>query len=152
MTIAPGPSTHNGRFQFRVGLCLSCHEEGQISGAAKYKFKQEWIVKYPFVSYVTSDKSLFHFNVWNRTLSCAHQAEADLMLSRWGGGGGEAGQRQGIFSVQMPDPREINHIWSKGCKFSIPGILVLGKIMYILHLYLEKKHRSVKKRIKHQKV
>lgn len=47
---------------------------------AKYKskFKNNWIVKYPFVSSVTSDKSLFHCNVCNRTLSCAHQGEADL--------------------------------------------------------------------------
>ena len=55
-------------------------KKAKYAGAAKYKskFKKDWIVKYPFVSSVTSDKSLFHCNVCNRTLSCAHQGEADL--------------------------------------------------------------------------
>ena len=55
-------------------------KKAKCAGAAKYKskFKKDWIVKYPFVSSVTSDKSLFHCYVCNRTLSCAHQGEADL--------------------------------------------------------------------------
>lgn len=55
-------------------------KNAKYARAAKYKskLKKEWIVKYPFVSSVTSDKSLFHCNVCNRTLSCAHQGEADL--------------------------------------------------------------------------
>ena len=55
-------------------------KKAKYAGVAKYKskFKKDWIVKYPFVSSVTSDKSLFHCNVCNRTLSCAHQGEADL--------------------------------------------------------------------------
>ena len=44
----------------------------------KASSKKYWTVKYPFVSSVTSDKSLFHCNVCNHTLSCAHQGEADL--------------------------------------------------------------------------
>ena len=56
-------------------------KKAKYVGAAKYKskFNKDWIVKYPFVSCVTSDKSAFHCNVCNRTLSCAHQGEADLM-------------------------------------------------------------------------
>ena len=55
-------------------------KKAKYTGVAKYKskFKKDWIVKYPFVSSVTSDKSLFHCNVCNRTLSCAQQGEADL--------------------------------------------------------------------------
>ena len=55
-------------------------KKAKYAGAAKYKrkLKENWIVKYPFVFSVTSDKSLFHRNVCNRTLSCAHQREADL--------------------------------------------------------------------------
>jgi len=55
-------------------------KKAKYGGVAKYKskFKKDWIVKYPFVSSVTTDKSLFHCNVYNRTLSCAHQGEADL--------------------------------------------------------------------------
>ena len=55
-------------------------KKAKYAGAAKYKskFNKDWIVKYPFVSSVTSDKSVFHCNICNRTLSCAHQGEADL--------------------------------------------------------------------------
>ena len=55
-------------------------KKAKYAGTAKYKskFKKDWRVKYPFVSSVTSDKSLFHCNVCNRTLSCVHQGEADL--------------------------------------------------------------------------
>ena len=55
-------------------------KKAKYAGAAKYKskFNKDWIVKYPFVSSVTSDKSAFHCNVCNRTLSCVHQGEADL--------------------------------------------------------------------------
>ena len=56
-------------------------KKAKYVGAAKYKskFNKDWIVKYRFVSCVTSDKSAFHCNVCNRALSCAHQGEADLM-------------------------------------------------------------------------
>ena len=37
-------------------------KKAKYAGAAKYKskLKENWIVKYPFVFSVTSDKSLFH--------------------------------------------------------------------------------------------
>ena len=56
-------------------------KKAKYEGAAIYKikFKKDWIVKYPFVSSVTSDKSLLYCNVCNSTLSCAHQGEADLI-------------------------------------------------------------------------
>ena len=55
-------------------------KKAKYVGVAKYKskFNKDWIVKYPFVSSVTSDTSVFHCNVCNRTFSCAHQGEADL--------------------------------------------------------------------------
>jgi len=54
--------------------------------------------------------------------------------------GGEARQRRGIwtliiFSVQIPDPREIN-LDQKSA--NAPSQRVLVKRMQILHLYLEK--------------
>ena len=44
----------------------------------KSKFHKEWLIKYPFISYVSSNNTVFHCTVCNRTLSCAHQVEADL--------------------------------------------------------------------------
>ena len=37
-------------------------KKAKYAGEPKYKskFKKDWIVKYPFVSSVTSDESLFH--------------------------------------------------------------------------------------------
>ena len=62
------------------------------------------------------------------------------MLSRWVGG--EAGQRRGIwtpiiFSVQIPDPREVN-LGQKSANAPSQRYLVLVKRMQIIHLYLEK--------------
>ena len=60
------------------------------------------------------------------------------MLSRWGGRPGKGG---GF---------ELGSFFQFKCL--TPGKLTMVKRVQILHLFLEKKHRPVKKRIKHQKV
>lgn len=50
-------------------------KKAKYAGVAKYTNK--WVVKYPFIFSVSSNKTVFHCNVYNHTLSCAHQGEAD---------------------------------------------------------------------------
>ena len=99
------------------------------------------------------------------TPSQHHQSGHNIAHRIWGGfflgGGGwggraKAGQRRGIwtpiiFSVQMPDRREINH-GQKSANSPSPRNWVLSlKNAHFPSLTIIK-HRSVKKRIKHQKV
>ena len=50
------------------------------TGASKYKtsFKNEWGQRYPGISGIKNDRSMFRCNVCQRNLSCDHQGEADI--------------------------------------------------------------------------
>jgi len=51
------------------------------AGAAVYKskFQVQWQKKYPFLSPVARDASMFHCGVCNKDNSCAHQGETDVV-------------------------------------------------------------------------
>ena len=60
--------------------CPVIAKKAKFAGAAKYKtrFKPEWVKRWPFLTLVRADKSRYHCNICNKTLSCGHQGETDV--------------------------------------------------------------------------